>query len=486
LRKPSKAEINAAIRAAQQKLKKPWNPAEILTPHQLKIFQDKSVSRALEGTRQFGKSLIAAVEVIDASLQKPKSESAFLDFDITHTEKVLLPYFEAFLDEYDVKATIINGELHFENGSVVYLFSGRKSEVKKLQGLKFAMLILDEVQDSDALDEILKLVRPALMRHRGRILLCGIPGRMRGIGPWWDITNGNKSHAWSQHRGHMNDNPYLTPEAREEQRAAALIDYGSDQDPDYLRHWCGLWPTEDNALRMFRYSREKNSYEGAPPICVRHSLGLDPGGTVDAEAVVMVGFGNGDGLIWHVDEDVSEKRQGGGWDITGERVGPMCERWNPERRYYDYGSVKKGSQALLYAQDKRVFVEPVPEKDPEQESVRINRLFQQGRLWIKKDSKLEKDLLYTVWDAKSLAAGKPVQNKSAYKQNACDALRSAMWGVDGYAEPPTPAAVPLTDEQQYRKKLEAAISPKQTIGPKDRYGAILKTSSPGPSVTRRY
>jgi len=391
---------------------------------------DKRRRRILCGTRQLGKSTLAAVELINAGLANPNSASVFLDFDITHAEKVLLEDFDRLLREYDIPAKVVNEELHFDNGSIVYIFSGRPSEIKKLQGMKFALLVTDESQDSEALEEIFKLCKPAMIRHNGRILAMGIPGHMREIGYWWDITEGSQTHLWGQHRGDMRRNPYLPADTRGEMINEAKEEYG-EESPYFMRHWLGIWPTADNSLRMFRYNRELNGYDGDPPPCRFHSLGLDPGGTIDAEAVVVVGHGNADGNIWHVDEDVSEKKQGGDWDITGERVGPMVRRWKPEHRYMDYGSAKKSGNILRYQQDALIIMDAVPDKDPEQEAQRINILFNQRRLWIKRGSKLERDLLYTIWDADELAKGKVVQSK-AYKQNAGDALRAAMWGVRGY------------------------------------------------------
>lgn len=431
----SPAEARKELARIRATRKKPWNPIAALYEDQRAVYLDPSPDRVLVGTRQLGKSTLAAVELIDVGLKRPGSESVFLDFDITHAEKILLRDFERLLSEYQVAARIVNGTLLFDNGSVVYIFSGRPAEIAKLQGLKLALLIADEAQDSEALGEIIKLIRPALMRTPGggRILAMGIPGRMRDIGTWWDITEGRAAVDWGQHRGDMRRNPFLDPEARAHQIEKAKRELG-ETSPDYLRHWCGLWPAEDNALRMFRYSRELNGYDGDPPVCARYALGLDPGGKVDAEAVVVLGFGNGDGAIWHVDEDVSGKKDGGDWDVTGERVGPMVARYSPEWLGFDYGSANKSGLIVRYQKDTLITLSAVPDKDPEQESIRINQLFAQRRLWIKRGSALERDLLYTVWDAKSLAAGKPKQNKNAYKQNAGDALRAAAWGVDGYSD----------------------------------------------------
>lgn len=442
----------------RRRTKKPWDPRAILAanPAQLAIFDDKTPDRGVETTRQFGKSFEAAVEHIDVGLMRPGTDTAFLDFDKTHAEKIVLRDFETLLEDYDVAAKLVGDELHFDNGSICYIFSGRPSEVKKLQGFKLALLTCDESNDAEALEEIFKMVRPALMRYRGRILAMGIPGRVASIGFWWEITHGKLAHRFGQHRGHMRDNPFLAPEAIAEQRAAAVEELGEDS-PDFIRHWEGKWPALDNALRVYRYFPDVNGYDGDAPSCARYSLGLDPGGVRDAEAAVMVGHTPGEGAAWVVDEDDSGKGKGGDWSDTEVRLDPMIARWNPLDLFYDYGSAKKAANLVIEG-DRNVRLEPVPMKDLDIEIPRINKLFAQKKLWVRRGSKLEADLLYLTWDAKARAAGR---NKYAntWKQNLCDALRAALWAVEAFAKPEEPEESP---RERRQREIRESIARAQT------------------------
>ena len=460
------AQARKILKKRTQEAKHDWDPARFLFPHQLAVFNDKSPSRVLIGTRQFGKSADAAAELIQAGLDKPGSESAYVDMDIEHGEKIVWREVERLLDENNVDAKIADGCLAFGNGSLGYIFSGEPAQIKKLQGLKFAILIIDEAQEANAINDILTMASPALMRFGGRVLLMGIPGRVATIGPWWDICEGKDAHLYSQHRGSFRDNLALDPLAVERLYQSEKERLG-EFSPDFLRHWCGKWPKLDNALRVYHYDPMKNGYDGDAPLRKLYSLGLDPGGVRDSEAVVVTGHGNVDGFIYAVDENVSKKKEGGDWDDTGDRVGPLNDVYKCHSRYYDYGSAHKDALTIIWQKDQRIVLTAVPSKDPFAESKRINALFAQGRLFVKRGSKLEQDMLYTMWEKNSLGSGgKKPKYDSSYKQDAADAFRCSMWGVYG-AMPVQPKPI-LNDAEREAAELELLFKPKKEYRPTER------------------
>lgn len=435
---------------------------QALFEYQRPILADPDPNVALIGTRQFGKTRIAAVAIINAGIENPGSDVAYVDLDIEHGGKVVWKEVEKLLEEYNVPARILDGALRFDNGSTGYIFSGAKAEIKKLQGLKFSLLIIDEVQEAVDLSGILTMVGPALMRYNGRLLLMGIPGRIRKVGYWWDITEGSLRDTFSQHRGSFRDNTALSEAAKERLFESEKKRLG-EKSSEFYRHWLGIWPELNNALRVYHYDPEKNSYTGDAPTCPMHSLGLDPGGVRDSEAQVVIGFGGEDGVIWHVDEDVTAKGDGGSWDDSGDRVGPMNAKWKPVKRFYDWGSAHKDSLTLIYQKDQHIVMEGVPSKDPYGESKRINQLLETGRLRIRKGSKLESDLLYTMWSEESVANGGKPQYDGSYKQDAADGLRCAMWGVPGWLSEKV-IKRQKTDQEQEAEAIREILKPKVTYG----------------------
>jgi hypothetical protein len=445
------AEINREKKRREALKRRDWDPIAALegNPQQIPIFLDKTRDRVVTGTRQGGKTRFALTDVIEAHrLNNDRGESAYVDMDKEHGGKVAWDELGLILDKFRVPARIIDEELIFDNGSKLYIFSGEPTQLKKLQGLKYVRLIVDECQELQKLSELLTLVKPALMRHNGRVILMGIPGKVSGMGDWWDYTEGKNSKLFAQHRITFWDNPYLSQEAKVELFESEKERLG-EFHPDFLRHWKGVWPMTNNALRMFHYDPDKHGYdEGEAPDCQLHALGLDPGGVLDREAIVVLGHGNKDGVAWHLDEDETEKKEGGDWDDSGDRVGPMQDKWECNIRFYDWGSAHKDALTLIYKKDRQILMTGVPSKDPYEESKRINQALKAGKLKIKRGSKLEKALLYTEWDKESLMnGGKPKQSKK-YKQNLGDALRCAMWAVYGFVPPAKAGRRQLTDVEQ--------------------------------------
>jgi hypothetical protein len=434
-----------------------WDPIAALDPQQVPFYLDSTRNRVLSGTRQGGKTRTFLTDAVQAGLDCPGSDSAYVDMDIEHGGKVAWTELRKMLAEFSIPSKITEDNLSFDNGSKLYIFSGQKTEKEKLQGLKYARLIIDESQELETISEILTLCGPALLRYNGRVCLGGIPGRIHGLGDWWDITEGKDAHLFGQHRIDFWHNPHLSEEAKVELYESEKERLG-EFSPEFLRHWCGVWPATNNAMRVYHYNSDENGYDGDPPTCERYALGLDPGGVKDAEASVVVGHGNDDRNIYAVDEDVTEKKEGGDWDDTGDRVGPMQEKWNCHVRFYDWGSAHKDALTLIWKKDQQILMTGVPSKDPYEESKRINRLFATKKLWVKRGSKLEKDLLYTEWDPETLKdGGKPKYSKK-WKQNAADALRCAMWAVWGFKPREKKRQVQLSDIEQEAQRVSSGAA----------------------------
>jgi len=441
--KLTKAAARAELKRRQalqvKDAKLPFDPRAILYPDQLAVMDDPTPDRTWVGTRQCGKSTLALVLLIQAAIDHPGSESAYCDLDIDHASGVLIPDLLRFLDKYDVPARFVDGTLRFDNGSSVFIFSARAAEITKLQGLRAALVVVDEAQDAGDLLGLITMVRPALIKHGGRLLAMGVPGYMREVGAWWDITEGKAAGGWGQHRGHMDRNTHLTDAERDRLRAAAKAELG-ESSPQYVRHWLGLWPTTDNSLRVYRYFPDRHGYSGGrvPGQDPEAYLGLDPGGLSSAESV-QVFTRSTDGHVWHVDEVESEPREGGGYDLTGERVGPLDAKWRPLRRVMDPGSAQKSGLLLRYQQDTLITMEAQTGKDRVAEVQRINRMFELGVLHILRGSRLERILLTACWDPRTLDGGKAPDYDAPTKRNggpnAADAMRCAVSVIPLYVDP---------------------------------------------------
>jgi len=336
------------------------------------------------------------------------------------------------------------------------------SEARKLQGHRPAIVVLDEATDLAAnLDEAIALIKPSLVRHGGRLLVMGIPGPVLA-GIWYEICEGSQRAFYSQHRVSLLSNPFIPDAPGEVAREALRL---GEDNPLFRRHWRGEWVYDPEAT-VYRYDSARNGInrEDLPSRFKYYVAGLDPAGVADREALVLLGFGNGDGIVYQVNEDVSEPGGVSDYRETGKRVGEWHEKHRLVRVFYDYGSAKKALQ-LFYRNDQYLNAEPVPIKDLEIEIPRINTLLRSKKLKILRGSKLERDLQVTRWDDKARSLGRNKYSSDNHPDVA-DALRAALQAV-GAVEPEPTAVAPSADELE-RSEVLALFEKKKSYRPPER------------------
>lgn len=467
-RKITKAEAKAILAKREYESKRPWNALDALTgpdgnaiPWQVDFHNDTSRFRALTGTRQSGKTTLDAVEGIDTCLLFPRTESIFVDITVDHAIEVLFPEVERLLREFRIPAVLRDDHLAFDNGSVFHAMGlSTVAEAKKLQGHRFKLGIFDEMTDLAAnVDEAFAMIAPALARHEGRLIAQGIPGPVLA-GIWYDICEGNQKHLYSQHRCSIMDNPWIPNAQAEVDRERLRL---GGENPLFRRHWLGQWAYDPDAL-VYRYRPEKNGSRIDAPKCRYYVAGLDPAGVADREALVLLGFGNGDGKIYHVAESVSPKGGVDDFRATANVLGKWHDRYKLTKTYYDYGSAKKGLQ-LMYRQDCWIQLDPVPVKDLDVEIPRVNSLLNSGKLVIQEGSELEKDLQKTQWDDKARAAGRN-KYSSHNHPDVADALRAALQAVA--AVEPDAVETPSTPEQIERADVAKLFERQKSYAPVER------------------
>jgi len=474
----SPAAIDKKLAGLDKKKRLPWDPAAILYGEQLRCFQSKRRRKAFQATRQVGKTFLACVAFIDACLNTPESQALYVDLSAVHSTRVLTPTFRRLLKKYQIPAKLVDDDLVFDNGSVVYSIGlGSEDRTKALQGYnKVVLVIFDETQDLEStIDEALAIVAPTLATYQGTILCLGIPGRVHGLGSWWEITHGEKSEGWDQFRASLLQNIHLPDPQAEYDQAAK--DLGED-NPLFIRHYRNEWPSHDQEARVYRWDPEVNIYVGPPPPCQHYGSGTDPAGVRDCEATVLLGWNDNDPRIWVVAESVSPKGGGGDYCATADVLRELSKRFPIGRSFYDFGSAAKGLLATTMSRDFSMYLEPVPPKNLDFEIPRVNALFQKRRLMVNKDvtPELAKDLALTLWDLKARAAGRNAYSRLGPHPDVGDALRAAIWNVPGFDRPAAEAPRKPTEAEAERARLDAAFKPKKTS---DRYAGILPTRTIG-------
>jgi len=416
---------------------------------------------AIWGTRQAGKTKWAAEEIINTGLTFPRCEVIFGSITQDHATETLWPSIQEFLDEYQIDAELREDHLAFKNGSVGHAMGlATSAEARKFQGHRPKLVILDEMTDlASNIEEGIAMIKPSLVRNQGRLVCMGIPGPVLA-GIWYEICQGSQAHLYSQHNVTLLANPWHPNPQLEVDRERLRL---GEDNPLFRRHWLGEWAYDPDAL-VYRY-RKHNAYAGSPPKCRYYVGGLDPAGVADREALVLLGFGNGDGKIWHIAESVSAKGGVDDFRETANAFGVWQDEYKLAKIFYDYGSAKKGLQ-LMYRQDCWLHLDPVPVKDLDVEIPRVNSLLNSAKLMIREGSELEKDLQKTQWDDKARAAGRN-KYSSHNHPDVADALRAALQAVAAVL--PDPVVSPVSAYEKEQAEVAALFSrSKPKYGPEDR------------------
>lgn len=189
------------------------------------------------------------------------------------------------------------------NGSIIRLTGADKiKEADKKKGDKARLVMIDEAQLFPA--EVLKYLvedvyGPSLEDLQGTLCLSGTPGVVCA-GYWWDVTQPDRlrrAPGWEVHEWSVLDNPYMghmrarLPEIKKERG-------WTDDNPTWLREWCGRWVNDASAL-FYKFDPSRNTYDELPlvdplgrPVSSgdwQHVLGWDIG-LDDAMALVVWGF----------------------------------------------------------------------------------------------------------------------------------------------------------------------------------------------------
>lgn len=178
-----------------------------LHPAQLEVFQSKERFRVLAAGRRFGKSRLAAWELLIAALQTP------------HKDKVVFYVAPTFQQAKDIMWGVLKEIGHeviasaHENTSMLTLVNGVKICLKgadrpdTLRGVGLAFLVVDEYADikPNVWEQIL---RPACADVQARVLFIGTP---KGRNHFYELFNyaKGKDKDWGGFHFTSYDNPLL-------------------------------------------------------------------------------------------------------------------------------------------------------------------------------------------------------------------------------------------------------------------------------------
>lgn len=221
-------------------------------PHgggQLDIMRSEARFRIVRAGRRWGKTEVAAHEVINAALSKPGSVNWWVANRWKNTRrgyrKVLAQLPKALLSKAPPADTSSELILRFKNGSVIEFYSGESPDSLAGEGVDFAV-----IDEAALIREHVwyQLIRPTLMDTNGRALMISTP---RGRNWFWKLwqRGARADGTYESFHFRQSDNPYIPAEETEEARESLpTVIFEQEIMAEFVSNAASIFSVPDTAI----------------------------------------------------------------------------------------------------------------------------------------------------------------------------------------------------------------------------------------------
>lgn len=238
-----------------------------LFDRQRALDEDQARRKAALCTRRAGKTDWVPKRLLRRGLMAPESIRVYLAITRVRAKELIWRPLEVLNERYGLGAKMNEqqGVVTLPNHAVIRLKGADdKREAQKGRGDKLHELIIDECQifPADVLKTMVDdIYGPTLEDVGGDITLLGTPAIVCA-GEWWEITRPDvvqRAPGWSVHEWSVLDNPHMAhmrqrlPELKAERK-------WTDDNPTWLREWCGRWVNDNSAL-FYRFDPTRNVHD---------------------------------------------------------------------------------------------------------------------------------------------------------------------------------------------------------------------------------
>lgn len=330
-----------------------------LFDHQRNFIKSPARMKALFCSRRAGKTTLTPRQLFLSAIENKGTLARFWAISRLRAKELIWDELVRVNSELNADAKFNETELsvRLPDDSIIRLSGVDKlKEARKKAGDKLMLGIADEAQlyPDDAIKALVEdIASPALEDLQGTFQLLGTPGPVP-IGYWWDITRDDGqpgAPGWEVHRWTVMDNPAFpvwagNPDWRTVSQAwlAAMKakKKWADDNPTYLREWCGRWVADVGAL-VYKYDALRNGYDGTLPelpdgYTWRHTAGSDLG-VSDAFAIVVWAFSSAHPYAYEVYSEAGTELSVEEWETRWENV---VKKYKPFKLRVDtagYGKV---------------------------------------------------------------------------------------------------------------------------------------------------
>lgn len=430
---------------------------------QLDFINDPARFKTAVCSRRSGKTISCAADLVRTALANPKRICVYITLSRLNAKRIIWSELIAINKLFDLGGKVNDTELSitFPNASIIYCTGAKDaSEVEKLRGLPIALCYIDECQSFRSYIQTLvdDVISKALFDYNGTLCLIGTPGPVP-VGYFYECS---QSKTWAHHAWTMFENPHL--EKKSGKTVQALVDEDiarkgvTIDDPTIQRECFGKWAHDPNAL-VFRFDRQKNSYQALPALAGRwhYIIGIDIGFD-DADAIAVIAWNEKENKAYLVREDV-EKKQG----ITElvNKVAGLIDFYDPMKVVMDTGGLGK----KIAEEIRKRYGIPIQaaEKSRKFEYIELlNDAMRTGRFFAEPASRFAQDCMLVEWDRDS---SQP-KVSDRFHSDITDAVLYAFRESMHWIHEPEPIIHPVGSERRNaeieREMEEAAIARLET------------------------
>jgi hypothetical protein len=233
--------------------------SDILFKEQLDFVNDDERFVVACCSRRSGKSISIAAKLILEAVKHDNRLNAYITLSKTSARTIIWDEIVKMIrnNNLDVKFNDHAMIATFWNGSKILIYGAKdSSEVEKMRGNKFNLVVLDEAQSFRPFigSLINEIIIPALGDYQGKILMTGTPGPVPA-GVFYDAChNKGDFKGWSFHHWTLKNNTKFPSFLDGTTTYDAYIAYEmgrqkiSATNPAFRREFLGEWCKDDNSL----------------------------------------------------------------------------------------------------------------------------------------------------------------------------------------------------------------------------------------------
>jgi len=303
--------------------------------------------------RRAAKTYSAVLDLIITGLTIENAAMLFCGLTFDSAKRVLLkqvlPKIRKNVPNLNLK--VVDNEIHFENGSIIYLMGLAKDEQQsaKILGTYFHLVVIDECQDMVNIDlkwVIDNVIDPTLLDEGGRLILTGTS--CDNINTFfYELTkNGQNSaneHGFAYHKWLTFDNPHNADKLKAKLEKRLKFDPNYLTSNEYRQQWLAEWIVERNKL-VYKFHQHNfinpvtnQPWELPTNTTLTWVLGVDVGHT-DPDAYVELAYSESDKYLYIVSVFKQDK-------LNTYETANIIDHY-AKRRYYSQivvdGADKKG------------------------------------------------------------------------------------------------------------------------------------------------